>query len=257
MSAILLKDELAKYNFYHAIEVEPGIFTDGILAFKRSQDAAMAGLQSLEISGKKVLDIGCRDGLFSFAAEKAGAREIIGIDNDLSRGAVDVLIPHFKSRVQMHQLNVMDLLPDSFGHFDVVICAGLLYHLRYPVYALKRIRDVMKNDSVLFIETAVFTLYPNIPLIYCPVGDESPYEPTSVTFFNIRGLTSTLRSLGMRVISHKLLDGGRRTVDRAILTCTADSSLTEPSVDRYWEKTHENHSSGNPEHRVSGRATKT
>src|SRR5262249_7329636 len=146
-----------------------------------------------------VLDIGCRDGLFSFEAEKMGAAEVIGIDNDPSVAAIRFLIPYFKSKVQMHELNVYDLLPTTFGKFDVVIFSGVLYHLRYPFWGLKLVRDVVKDGGTLLLETAVYVDDNKYPLLFCPVGAESPYEPTSCTFFNTKALTDTLYSLGLTV----------------------------------------------------------
>jgi SAM-dependent methyltransferase len=247
-----LVERLKDYSFYHIIEVADGVFTDGIAQFRRIQHPVFDALNSISLSGKKVLDVGCRDGLFCFHSERAGASEIIGIDNDLSRGAVELLIPYFQSRVRMHQLNVMDLTPDLYGYFDCIICAGVLYHLRYPFHALARLRRVMAEGSILVIETAVFTKHDDLPLLYCPTTSESPYEPTSVTFFNVSGLKSTLNSLGFEVLSCSLLDPGRPFVDRATFVCQLDSALIDDSLDRYWNSTHTNHSSGDQRHRPSG-----
>ena len=65
-----------------------------------------------------MLDIGCRDGLFAFEAESMGASEVIGIDNDLSKAAVEFLIPFLKSKVTMYEMNLYDLKPETFGLFD-------------------------------------------------------------------------------------------------------------------------------------------
>jgi hypothetical protein len=46
------------------------------------------GLPDGYIMAAKGHRLGCRDGLFSFEAEKLGAREVNGIHNDLSAGAV-------------------------------------------------------------------------------------------------------------------------------------------------------------------------
>lgn len=40
---------------------------------------------------------------------------MVGIDNDLSKGATELLIPFFNSKVRMHQMNLYDLKPESFG----------------------------------------------------------------------------------------------------------------------------------------------
>jgi hypothetical protein len=73
----------------------------------------MAELHRCDLAGKRVLDIGCRDGLFSFEAEKMGAQEVLGIDNDLSPGATEFLIPWFQSKVRMQAVNLYDFVVPS------------------------------------------------------------------------------------------------------------------------------------------------
>ncbi|HEY9707285.1 MAG TPA: DUF1698 domain-containing protein, partial [Oculatellaceae cyanobacterium] len=193
-----LRDELKKYIFYHIIQLTENISTSGYEEYVPIQEVPLRALRSLNLKNKRVLDIGCRDGLFSFEAEKLGAQEVIGIDNDLSLGAVNVLIPHFKSNVKMYELNVVDLKPETFGMFDVVIFPGVLYHLRYPFWILKRIKDVLCEGGQLIIETAVLVDDNKQPILLCPIGSEGPYhEATSCTFFNIKGLTDTLTTLDL------------------------------------------------------------
>src|SRR5688572_4940772 len=94
-----IEARLAKYEFYHTIHLSPEIATRGCERYQPYQDVVLRAMRSLDFKNKKVLDIGCRDGLFSFEAEKLGATEIIGIDNSLSSGAVEILIPYLKSKV--------------------------------------------------------------------------------------------------------------------------------------------------------------
>jgi 2-polyprenyl-3-methyl-5-hydroxy-6-metoxy-1,4-benzoquinol methylase len=82
-----------KYDFYHVIEVAPGIFTPGNQFLRPSQKVILDALAKVDLAGRRFLDIGCRDGLFSFEAERRGAAEVIGIDNDLSLAATEFLIP--------------------------------------------------------------------------------------------------------------------------------------------------------------------
>jgi SAM-dependent methyltransferase len=198
-----IEENLSKYKWYHLIELEDGIVTPGYAPHVQipSLKDVHKALRSIPLEGRRVLDIGCRDGLFSFEAEKLGAREVIGIDNDVSAGATEFLIPYFGSQVKMYELNVYDLKPETFGKFDVVIFAGVLYHLRYPFWALKCIRDVMEDDGQIIIETAVLDAFDEHALLYCPSEAESPYGVTSVTFFNAKGLTDTLYSMGITVRS--------------------------------------------------------
>jgi SAM-dependent methyltransferase len=201
-----IRARIGKYPWYHIIPVTDEISTPGWEATGPNVAVIRGVVRSLDLKGKRFLDIGCRDGLFCFEAEKLGAGEVIGIDSDLSRGATEFLIPFFKSRVRMHQLNVLALRPETFGRFDVVLCAAVLNHLRYPAWCLKRVRDVLKDDGTLVLETPVVRDDSEYPLLYCPVGEESPYDATSCTFYNVKGLTDTLLSLGISVESTEFLD---------------------------------------------------
>ena len=160
------------------------------------QAPVLEEIRRYDLSGKRVLDIGCRDGLFSFAAEKQGATEVLGIDNDLSPAATEFLIPYFPSKVRMRQLNLYDLSVPPAEKFDFVIFAGVLYHLRFPHYGLKRIADAMNEGGTLIIETGMMISNDAHPFVYSPSPRESPYDPTSVTFFNHHALVAGLNSLG-------------------------------------------------------------
>ncbi|MBE0477160.1 MAG: DUF1698 domain-containing protein [Coriobacteriia bacterium] len=215
-----------------------------------------------------MLDVGCRDGLFSFAAESFGAREVIGIDNDLSIPATEFLIPYFQSKVRMERMNVYDLTPESYGRFDVVIFPGVLYHLRYPFNSLKAIRDVMIPGGDLIIETAIWRGDKRNALLFCPIGDDSPYESTSCTFFNEKGLVDTLNSMGFETLSVEYLPPGRPSAPRRMINagrsimesltpwigrpitrvtrCVLHARFrgldTESFEFQYWESTHDYHS---------------
>jgi 2-polyprenyl-3-methyl-5-hydroxy-6-metoxy-1,4-benzoquinol methylase len=207
MNETELRQALARYAFYHIIQLTDTISTPGNPLHVPAQNLCMKYLKSLDVRGKRVLDIGCRDGLFSFAAESMGAAEVVGIDNDLSKAATEFLIPFFNSKVRMHQMNLYDLKPESLGMFDVVICPGVLYHLRYPFWGLRAIRDVLKTGGHLLIETAIWVGERNNAMLFCPIGEDNPYAPddTSCTFFNEKGLVDTLTSLGFQTIQTGLL----------------------------------------------------
>jgi ribosomal protein L11 methylase PrmA len=89
----VIREKLQQYLFYHVTELEEGLFTPGFQEVIPAQQYILKALASLTFQDKRVLDIGCRDGLFCFEAEKRGAREVIGIDNNLSTAAIEFLIP--------------------------------------------------------------------------------------------------------------------------------------------------------------------
>jgi SAM-dependent methyltransferase len=259
-----LRDELKKYQFFHIINLTDNISTPGDADAVPIQNVALKALRSLDVKNKRVLDIGCRDGLFSFEAEKLGAQEVIGIDNDLSLGAVNVLISHFKSKVKMYEFNVNDLKPETFGMFDIVIFPGVLYHLRYPFWALKQIKEVLHEGGQLILETAVFMDDNSRAMLFCPIEADSPYGPTNCTFFNIKGLIDSLSSLELVTYSTELLytQGWLKDknllsiiksrikalklvkpyvkpyIDRATLVCSKKSQNEANILNEYWNSTH-------------------
>ncbi len=274
MDAKTIQENFEKYSFYHIIKLENDLYTPGEQRFVPAQQKVLKALRSIPLEGKRVLDIGCRDGLFCFEAEKLGAKEVIGIDNDLSPAATEFLIPYFKSKVKMFQLNMMDITPEQFGTFDVIIFAGVLYHLRYPFWALKLLKDILNPEGHLIIETGILDAARKHALVYCPTGAESPFEHTSITFFNIKGLRDTLGSLGIQVNSVDCLKqfSGRQTavrlsrflplwlaamlfkrraiqrfrssmkVQRATFVCTFANQQNDHRVKSYWDTTHDYHS---------------
>lgn len=198
-----IKEKINGYRWYHTIEIGNGLKTvSHVPHFDEMWEFNLQCLQKVDFTNKRVLDIGCRDGLFSLYAERNGAKEVIGIDNDLSLGAVEFLLPHLKSNVKMREMNLYDLDPEELGKFDVVIFFGVLYHLRYPIWGLRKISEMLADGGKLIIESGMLVSpeLANQELMYCPV-ERSPYnEPSSCTFFNALGLEVTLRSLNVSTL---------------------------------------------------------
>lgn len=203
-----LAEKIDQYKWYHRIEVEEGLFTLPVRGgFPVIWDFILANLAGIQFQGRRVLDIGCRDGLFSFEAERRGAARVHGIDNDLSLGAQELLIPHFQSKVEMERLNLYDLEPKIQGTFDLIMFFGVLYHLRYPFWGLKQILRCLEPGGELLIESGMLRdsqWTKDLEILYCPV-ENSPYEVTSCTFYNTKGLVTTLHSFGMELVRHDIL----------------------------------------------------
>jgi len=195
-----LAAELAKYKFYHCIDLGNGVTTPGWKEIEPVQAPVSAEIARHDLNGKRVLDIGCRDGLFSFQAERQGAASVLGIDSALSLGAVELLIPWFKSKVEMQEANINDFVVEPDERFDFVIFAGVLYHLRTPFLALKRIADAMKPGGTMVLETALMLSHYKHPFLYCPSPEDKPVDKTSISYFNHLALVAALGSFGFAEI---------------------------------------------------------
>lgn len=196
-----IKSEIKKYTFYHKIKVKDDIFTRETENEHFSHRRLFKYIDDIDLKGKKVLDIGCRDGVFSFYAEKKGAKEIVAIDNNVSKGAVNFLIPYFNSKVKMYEKNLYDLTENDFGKFDVIFFFGVLYHLREPITAIRKLSDILNEKGLILCETAITDNIETKPIIYIPFKTgPNPEDPTSCTFFNMRGLEETFNSLNFEII---------------------------------------------------------
>ena len=109
---------------------------------------------------------------------------------------------------------------------------------------LRRIRDLCREGSVLLVETATFADANRFPLMLCPTGRDSPYEPTSCTFFNIAGFTQTVRSIGFAVARHcslmnlplvEVAPDQPAPIDRTVFTCMRDTGLDDRVTLDYWD----------------------
>src|SRR5262245_25643128 len=113
-----LQQTVNKYTWYHTIRVADGVYTKGFMeerspAMGRLWRFMLEEMQGIDFANKRVLDVACRDCLFSLEAERKGAKEVVGIDNRRSHGAADFLIPYLQSKVKIHEMNLLDLEPES------------------------------------------------------------------------------------------------------------------------------------------------
>lgn len=231
-------------TFYHTVEYAPGRRTQGWATIAPIVDMIRTAMRSVDFGGRRVLDIGCRDGALSFEAEQLGAAEVLGVDFDLPRENIAFLAGALGSRARFEQRNVYELQPGDLGLFDIVLLPGVVYHLRYPFLALRMVRDLLKPGGTLLVETATYVDANRLPLLLCPTGAASPYEPTSCSFFNIKGFIDTAQSLGLRVTHHGSLMNlpphdqtkeGKLPIDRTVFLCRRDPGLDDPAIMGYWD----------------------
>ncbi|MEM7351098.1 MAG: class I SAM-dependent methyltransferase [Acidobacteriota bacterium] len=144
-------------NWYHQIELVPGVTTPGCHNSSLGLEYLEAMGLPADCTGQRVLDIGCMDGFFAFEMERRGA-EVVGLDYaDPEITGFSIASRVLGSRVEHRTDNVYELGPESFGTFDIVLFLGVLYHLRNPMLALDRIRTVIKDGGLLFVETQLST----------------------------------------------------------------------------------------------------
>lgn len=162
--------------WFHNMELD-GVMTapDHFLGdYPRCKWERFAHAIAQDLSGKTVLDIGCNAGFHAIQMKRRGAERVLAIDSeerylDQARLAAEIL----RADIEFRQLSVYDVA--EIGEtFDVVLFMGVLYHLRYPLYALDLLREHVVRDLLVFQ-----TMLRGVDDI-APVASDYPFSRTDV-----------------------------------------------------------------------------
>jgi 2-polyprenyl-6-hydroxyphenyl methylase / 3-demethylubiquinone-9 3-methyltransferase len=105
------------------------------------------------LSGKRVLDIGCGGGLLAEAMALLGA-EVTGID--MGRAPLNVARLHrleSKLEIDYRQATPEELAEERPGGFDVVTCLEMLEHVPDPAAVIAACARLIGNDGRVFLST--------------------------------------------------------------------------------------------------------
>tara|TARA_Y100000031_G_C8203921_1_gene377640 strand:+ start:332 stop:1225 length:894 start_codon:yes stop_codon:yes gene_type:complete len=196
----------AEPYWFQKIEILPGLYSPG-WSDPVTEKLPYFGLPE-DLSGLRVLDIGCAEGFFSFEAEKRGAREVIGIDSfSDSVRRFNIVKEAHQSNATAFLTNVYELNPSKFGTFDLVLFYGVFYHLKHPQLALERIRSVCKGDLLFQTHICEESSIKDEPWAkYHPHGmvsgkNNELYDPTIFWHFNSACCIAMLESVGFENIA--------------------------------------------------------
>jgi len=98
--------------------------------------------------GKRILEIGCLEGLHSLILHELGAKEIISIEARKESFLRCLILKNAFNLKNCTFLlgDVKVVLPQLEGHFDLCLAVGILYHLSDPFSAVFKIAELA--DSV-------------------------------------------------------------------------------------------------------------
>jgi len=179
----------AESYWFQKIEIASGYWTPG-WSDPAKEKLPYFGLPE-NLTGMRVLDIGCAEGYFSFEAERRGAREVIGIDSfpDSVR-RFNIVKAARQSNATAFLMNVYDLEPKRLGTFDLVLFYGVFYHLKHPQYSLERIRSICTGELLFQTHIHEEPALKGIPWArFCPHGlmsgaEKELFDPTIFWLFN-------------------------------------------------------------------------
>ena len=151
-----IQDKVAAKFWMHSFELIPGVVTPG--KWGRSYPGKTLDEQYRipwdDLNGRRVLDIGALDGMFSFELERRGAIvtafDIQSPDVTGFNTAKEII----GSKVEYVQGDVYELHKYFCEKFDLICFFGVWYHLKNPVAAFAQVANVLADEGVLLAEGA-------------------------------------------------------------------------------------------------------
>jgi tRNA (mo5U34)-methyltransferase len=215
----------ATFLWHQRFELAPGVLTPGTsnVAFLLDR----AGVPA-DLSGRTVLDVGTTNGGAAFEAERRGASRVVAVDiYPPDRFGFTELAEACRSRVEFLQASVYEL-PDLLREqFDLVLFFGVLYHLRHPLLALDRLRELTGGD--IGVESAICDaedlLLSKASYVRFYRGGELGNDPSNWFAPSGKTLQDWMNSSGFAVQSYMAWPGDAPT--RAMVRATRTSAAPE------------------------------
>ena len=145
--------------WFHQIDLGDGLLTRSISPAPGPQpvdhplprwEKVMNALPA-DLSGMRILDLGCSDGFFSIKMAERGADEIVAIDG---AGKAIERLAWAAPQLGWHAIKpvVGDVyrLPQDLGTFDFVLMFALLYHVKEPLLCLEIVSGL---SEIVYLET--------------------------------------------------------------------------------------------------------
>lgn len=225
--------------WWHSIDLDNGVTTPGSKSAEVLR-AELATTDLLDLHGKSVLDIGGWDGYFAFAAERRGAARVAVLDHyvwslDLSgqqaywrecRAAGVQPKPYeqtefwqperlpgkagFDTARELLGSEVGAIVTDfehddlgAVGAWDVVLFLGVLYHLRDPFDALRRLRSLTGELAVVETHAIEVPGQEDVPLWRFYPGAELNDDASNWWAPNMAALEAMLIAAGFESVAVK------------------------------------------------------
>jgi tRNA (mo5U34)-methyltransferase len=208
--------------WFHNLHLPGGVQTvpDHFLGgdFPRFKWEQIAPHVPRDLTGWRVLDVGCNAGFYSFELARRGAN-VVAIDHDAhyleqARWACGIYGLHHK--VEFRQVGVYGLAQWQES-FDLVWFMGVFYHLRYPLLALDLLAAMTRKllvfqtltlpGSEVYEDTHDHDITERAPLQH-PGWPKMAFierkfagDPTNWWLANHAACEAMLRSTGLRVAS--------------------------------------------------------
>jgi SAM-dependent methyltransferase len=156
MDRVALEEAVKKLWWYHSIDLGNGVVTPGQAVFQRNLEIVLPLLHGVDVTNRSCLDVGTMDGKIAFELERRGGK-VVATDL-IDRDTVRFIRRHLQSSIQYLPGISIDVITDRLlelypERFEVVTCAGVLYHIYSPLHAIISLRRLLRPGGVLLLES--------------------------------------------------------------------------------------------------------
>jgi SAM-dependent methyltransferase len=223
--------------WFHAIDLGDGITTkdlkdpSNLNAYHNNPVPLWDAIKDTipaNLYGKKVLDVGCNAGFFSFELHKRGAR-VVGIDTDQEVAPLASFIEQaqfcsqvLKADIRFYQRSLFDM-PET-ERFDMILFLGVFYHIENFCDALEKLNRLCVPGGLLAFESEISaksgTFY-----------DDKEYHGDPSTFFvpSANVLDTLLVEHGFRIHTKRVVLGSIKR-GRYYLLCSREEPRSGDGV---------------------------
>lgn len=201
-----LRERVNALPWFHQMDFGGGIVSPGRIGMETLRKQADVYFRD-GVAGKSVLDIGCWDGYNSFEAARRGAARVLASDHYAwsdrcwgRREAFELARAHLAPAVEVLDCELDGLTVENVGTFDIVLFAGVLYHLRNPLRVLTRLAPLASEAFV--VETHLDARWVRRPAMIFYPGREQDDDPTNWWGPNAACVEAMLRDVGFAEVRY-------------------------------------------------------
>lgn len=216
-----LRERALELPWFHELDLGGGLRTPGRTPLRVLRAQAEIYFRD-GLEGRSFLDIGCWDGFNSFEACRRGARDVLATDHFAwssacwgDRECFEIARALLAPKVRVEDVDLPELSVERVGRFDVVLFAGVLYHVRHPLKVLEQVAELVLDTLVL--ETHLDAHDVGRPAMIFYPGRELADDPTNWWGPNRACVEAMLRDVGFQdvVFSQHPIDPRSRGIFHA------------------------------------------
>jgi starch synthase len=194
-------------------------------------------------NAQHILDVGCGEGILGKRLLEKGVKEVVGIE--INQDVCDRAKKNL-SRIIHGDIEEIELTFDA-GHFDCVVLADILEHLRYPLLTLKKLKRYLSHSGTLVASIPNIRYWGIINMLvegHWKYADYGILDKTHLRFFTKKEIEGLFTDLGFEItcvhanIDHKYYElhnafSGEIAFGRVLLQRLATEELQDLFVTQY------------------------